>query len=82
VRAQVQGVISDGQALIEHGKVMTELSDLPKRRSNASMDETLGLDTADTRAVALRMGETGQQLVTGGQQLVDFADALTRSITR
>jgi hypothetical protein len=82
VRAQGLGVISDGQALVEHGKVMSELSDLLKRRTDASVDQPLAQDVADARAEALRMGQTGQQLVTGGQQLVDFADALARSIAR
>jgi hypothetical protein len=82
VRAQGQGVIVDGQALVEHGKVMTELSDLLKRRADASGDQPLAQDVADAQASALRMGETGQQLVTGGQQLVDFADKLARSIGR
>ncbi len=82
VRAQGQGVIADGQALVEHGKVMTELSDLLKRRADASGDQPLAQDVADAQAGAVRMGQTGQQLVAGGQQLVDFADTLTRSIGR
>ncbi len=82
VKAQGLGVISDGQALVEHGKVMTELSDLLKRRTDASRDQPLAQDVADAQAGALRMGQTGQQLVTGGQQLVDFANTLARSIGR
>jgi hypothetical protein len=82
VRAQGQGVISDGQALVEHGKVMSELTDVLNRRTNASGDQPLAQDVADARAGATRMGQTGQQLVTGGQQLVDFADSLARSIAR
>ena len=82
VRAQGQGVIADGQALVEHGKVMTELTDLLKRRADASGDQALAQDVADAQAGAVRMGQTGQQLVAGGQQLVDFADTLTRSIGR
>ena len=82
VRAQGLRVISDGQALFEHGKVMTELSDLLKRRTDADGDQLLAQDVADARAGALRTGQTGQQLVTGGQQLVDFADSLARSIAR
>jgi hypothetical protein len=41
VRAQGQGVIVDGQALVEHSKVMVELSDLLKRRTGASGDQPL-----------------------------------------
>jgi hypothetical protein len=82
VRAGGQGVIVDGQALAEHGKVMTELSDLLKRRADASGDQPLAQDVADAQAGALRMAQTGQQLVAGGQQLVDFADTLARSIAR
>jgi hypothetical protein len=82
VRGQGLGVISDGQALVEHSKVMIELSDLLKRRLDASTDPSLAQDVAEARVGAQRMGETGQQLVTGGQQLVDFADALSRSIGR
>src|SRR6266496_6278648 len=79
VRAQGQGVILDGQALVEHGKVMTELSDLLKRRADASGDQPLAQDVADAQTGALHMAQAGQQLVTGGQQLVDFADTLARS---
>jgi hypothetical protein len=61
---------------------MTELSDLLERRTDASGDAPLAQDVADAQAGALRMGQTGQQLVTGGQQLVDFADTLARSIGR
>ena len=82
VRAQSQGVIVDGQALAEHGKVMTELNELLKRRADASGDQPLAQDVADAQAGALRMAQTGQQLVAGGQQLVDFADTLARSIAR
>jgi hypothetical protein len=82
VRAQGMGVVSDGQALVEHGKVMTELSDLLKRRSNASGDQPLAQDVADAQASAQRMAQTGQQLVAGGQQLIAFADTLARSIGR
>jgi hypothetical protein len=82
VRAQGEGVILDGQALVEHGKVMIELSDLLKRRAVASGDQPLAQDVADAQTAALRMGQTGQQLVTGGQQLVDFADTLARSVAR
>jgi hypothetical protein len=82
VRAQGLGLISDGQALVEHGKVMTELSDLLKRRTDASGDQPLAQDVAEAQAGALSMGQTGQQLVAGGQQLVDFADSLARSIAR
>jgi hypothetical protein len=82
VRAQGLGVISDGQALVEHGKVMVELSELLERHLDASADQTLRQDVAEARAGAERMGQTGQQLVTGGQQIVDFADTLARSIGR
>jgi len=82
VRAQGLGVISNGQALAEHGKVMVELSDLLARRVDASSDLPLAQDVAEARQAARRMADTGQQLVTGGQQLVDFADMLARSIGR
>ncbi len=55
VKAQGLGVISDGQALVEHGKVMTELSDLLKRRTDASGDQPLAQDVADAQAGALRI---------------------------
>jgi hypothetical protein len=82
VRAQGLAVVSDGQALVEHAKVMSELSDLLKRRTDASRDQPLAQDIADAQAEALRMGQTGQQLVTSGQRLVDFVDSLARSIAR
>jgi len=82
VRAQGMGVISDGQALVEHARVMSELSDLLERRTKSTGDQPLAQDIADAQASSLRMGETGQQLVAGGQQLVDFADTLARSIGR
>jgi hypothetical protein len=82
VRAQGLGVLSDGQALAEHGKVMIEFSDLLKRRTDLSGDQALAQDVADARPGAMAMEQTGQQLMMGGQQLVDFADSMARSIGR
>jgi len=55
-------VISEGQALVEHGKVTVELSDLLERRLDASSDETLAQDVAEARATSQLMAETAGSL--------------------
>jgi len=54
VKAQGLGVISDGQALVEHGKVMTELSNLLKRRADASGSRTPGRRDRGLRGGSVR----------------------------
>jgi hypothetical protein len=75
VRAQGLGLISAGQALVDHGKVMVEFSELLRRRSEAGGDQRLAQDVADSSDRAQRMGQSGQQLV-------DFADTLAKSLGR
>jgi hypothetical protein len=82
VRAEGLGLISAGQALVDHGKVMIEFSELLRRRAEAGGDPRLAQDVADSSDRAQRMGQSGQQLVASGQQLVDFADTLAKSLGR
>lgn len=82
VRIQGQGLIASGKSFLEHGAVMVELSDLLKRHAETSSDQRLAQDVADSADRAKRMSETGEYLLKSGQELVDFADTLARSIGR
>lgn len=82
VRAQGQGLISEGKAFAEHGKVMVELTELLKHRAEASGDQRLMEDAAESSHWSERMRDIGEQLTNSGHALVGFADTLGKSIGR
>jgi len=82
LRVQGQGLILDGQTFVEHGKIMVELTEVLKRRAENSGDQRLAQDVADSADRAKLMGQSGEQLVQGGQQLIDFASGMAKSIGR